>query len=99
MNDINKKENIAIEVEKGRAALRQARILFESDEYDGSVSRAYYAVFSKRYSTILSHSQKAREESDYQGEIPFTKEDADLRLAEADEFIRHVADFLAKEGF
>lgn len=133
MNDINKKENIAIEVEKGQAAFRQAKILYESKEYDGSISRAYYAVFHyttallltkgfetrsheglgrlfnlhfiktnvfpKKYSTILSHMQKAREESDYQPEVPFTEEDAKTRLKEAEEFVTCIEKFLKEQHY
>ncbi|MBI4125786.1 MAG: HEPN domain-containing protein [Deltaproteobacteria bacterium] len=111
-------------MEKGRAALRQAEILCQSNEFDGSVSRAYYAIFhfasallfskglearshegvrrlfslhfiregifEKKYGTILSHAQKAREESDYEPEVPFTQEDALLRLQEAREFLKRV---------
>lgn len=128
MNDINKKQNISIEIEKGQAALRQARILLDQREYDGSISRAYYAIFHyasailltkglearsheglvrlfnlhfiksgiflKKYSTILSHLQKAREESDYRPEIPFDEEDAQTRLREAQEFIARMVQFL-----
>ena len=130
MNDINKKANIQMEVEKGQACLRQATLLFKNNEYDGVISRAYYAVFhyasallltkglearsheglirlfnlhfiktgvfSKQYSTILSHAQKAREEADYWTEIPFTKEDAELRLNESSEFIKNAEEYLAK---
>ena len=133
MNDVNKQQNISIEVEKGQAALRQARILLDQKEYDGSISRAYYAifhyatatlltkgiearsheglvrmynlhfikngVFPKKYSTILSHLQKAREESDYRPEIPFTKEDAETRFDEARDFIAHMGEFLKSSGF
>ncbi len=133
MNSINRQLNIRIEMEKGQAALRQAKILHDSAEYDGTVSRAYYAAFHyasaviltkglearsheglvrmfnlhfiktgqfpKRYSTILSHAQKAREESDYQGEIPFTQEDAATRLQEVDEFVTYLEQFLRTEGF
>ena len=45
MTDTNKKENIKLEIEKGSAALRQARILYDNQEYDGAVSRSYYAAF------------------------------------------------------
>lgn len=129
MNDTNKKINIEMEIEKGKSCLKQADILFKNDEYDGAVSRAYYAIFhhasamvltkgiearsheglvrlfnlhfiktgvlSKQYSTILSHAQKAREEADYWPEIPFTKEDAVLRLKEAFDFIKAIDHFLA----
>lgn len=131
MNVINRRLNIQIAVEKGQAALRQAKILQEKAEYDGAVSRAYYAAFHyasaalltkglearsheglirmfnlhfiktqqfpKRYSTILSHAQKAREESDYQGEIPFTAEDAVTRVGEVEEFVTYLEQFLHAE--
>lgn len=123
MNASNKKINLHLETDKGDAALRQAEILFESKEYDGAVSRAYYAVFhyaqailfskgleakshqglgrlfglhfvmtkifEKKFSTILSHAQKAREESDYYPEIPFSKEEATLRIMETNQ--RHLS--------
>lgn len=131
MNVANRRLNIQITVEKGQAALRQAKILREQAEYDGAVSRAYYAafhyasaalltkglearsheglirmfnlhfiktkLFPKRYSTILSHAQKAREESDYQGEIPFTAEDAATRVGEVEEFVAYLEQFLRTE--
>lgn len=121
MNPRNRKINVSLEAEKGDAALRQAQILFDNGEFDGAVSRAYYAVFhytqavlftkgieaqshqglnrlfslhfvranvfEKRFATIFSHAQKAREESDYAPEIPFSAEEAKLRIAEAGEFI------------
>lgn len=133
MNSKNRQLNISVAIEKGQAALRQARILNDSHEYDGAVSRAYYAAFHyasavlltrglealshqglvrmfnlhfiktgqfpKRYSTILSHAQKAREESDYQGEIPFTEEDAVTRLREVEEFVSYLEQFLRTEGY
>ncbi|MBI4365939.1 MAG: HEPN domain-containing protein [Deltaproteobacteria bacterium] len=133
MNETNKQLNISIELEKGAAALRQARILFGSQEYDGSISRAYYAIFHyalallltkgieprshegltrffnlhfikngilpKRYSTMLSHAQKAREDADYRPEIPFTEEDAVTRLQEAESFITAIAALLRQTGF
>lgn len=117
-------------MEKGRSALRQAEILYQNNEFDGSVSRAYYAIFhfacallfskglearshegvrrlfslhfvrenifEKKYGTILSHAQKAREESDYEPEIPFTQEDAALRLQEAKEFLSQVEKHLGR---
>lgn len=129
MNEKNKNLNRELELEKGRAALRQAEILCENNEYDGTVSRAYYAVFhfaqavlfskgfeakshggvnrlfnlhfvragifEKKYSTILSHAQKAREESDYEPEIPFTREEALLRIKEAKEFLGRVQSYLS----
>lgn len=128
MNDKNKKLNIKMETEKGQACLRQAKLLSDNREFDGAISRAYYAIFHyasallltkgleahsheglirlfnlhfiksgllpKEYSTILSHAQKAREESDYWPEIPFTKEDAEVRLAEVEKFIKGVEDLL-----
>lgn len=128
MNDNNKKLNIRLETEKGQACLRQARLLLNNKEFDGAVSRAYYAIFhyasallltrgfearsheglirlfnlhfiktavlSKEYSTILSHAQKAREESDYWPEIPFTDEDAQVRLSEVEKFIKAVEKLL-----
>ncbi|MBI2345693.1 MAG: HEPN domain-containing protein [Deltaproteobacteria bacterium] len=133
MNDVNKQVNVKLEVEKGDAALRQAHLLFQNKEFDGCISRAYYAVFHyvsallltqgiearsheglvrlfnlhfirtaifpKRYSTILSHAQKAREESDYRPEIPFTEEDAKNRLTEAEEFITSVGNTLRQEQY
>lgn len=130
MNDKNKKLNIRMEIEKGEACLRQARLLFNNNEFDGAVSRAYYAIFhyasallltkglesrsheglirmfslhfikmgglSKEYSTILSHAQRAREESDYWPEIPFTEEDTKIRLAEVETFIKGVSKFLPR---
>lgn len=128
MNAKNKEINKRLEVEKGEACLRQAELLMKNGEYDGAVSRAYYAVFhyatallltkglevasheglirlfglhfiktgvfSKKYSTILSHAQKAREEADYWPEIPFTVEDAQVRLEETRDFIREFAKHL-----
>lgn len=130
MNAKNKKINIKMETEKGDACLRQAELLFKNGEYDGTVSRSYYAVFHyasallfgkgiearsheglirlfnlhfiktgdfpKLYSTLLSHAQRAREEADYWPEIPFTREDAELKLKEAMEFIRTVEKHLLK---
>lgn len=124
MNDKNRKINIQLEVEKGQACLRQARMLADNCEYDGAISRAYYAIFhhasallltkglearsheglvrlfnlhfiktsvlSKEFSKILSHAQKAREESDYWPEIPFTKDEAIERIVEAEKFIKVV---------
>lgn len=124
MNDKNKQVNIKLEVEKGKSCLRQAKLLFDSGEYDGTISRAYYGVFhyasallltkglearsheglvrlfnlhfiktgvlQKEYSKILSHAQKAREESDYWPEIPFTKEEADERIKETEKFMKAV---------
>lgn len=54
MNDTNKQLNIEIEIEKGAAALRQARILLENNEYDGSISRSYYAIFHYGIATLLT---------------------------------------------
>lgn len=133
MNDVNKKLNVAIEIEKGQAAFRQAKILRESKEYDGSISRAYYAVFHyatallltkgfeirsheglarlfnlhfiktnvfpKKYSTILSHAQKAREESDYRPEVPFTEDDAVARLKETEDFISCIEKSLKEQRY
>lgn len=124
MTPQNKKLNVQLEMGKGRSALRQAEILYQNNEFDGSVSRAYYAIFhftsallfskglearshegarrlfslhfirenifDKNLGTILSHAQKAREESDYEPEIPFTQEDAAVRLQEAKEFLSQV---------
>ena len=128
MNDVNKETNVNLELEKGLSALRQSEILFNNQEYDGSVSRAYYAIFhfaqailfskgleakthqgvnrlfnlhfvrtgffEKKYSTILSHAQKAREESDYSPEVPFNKEDASIRIEEAKTFFNKAQTFL-----
>ncbi|MBI5298686.1 MAG: HEPN domain-containing protein [Deltaproteobacteria bacterium] len=122
MNAQNKTINMKLEMEKGRSALRQATILHQNNEYDGAVSRAYYAVlhfarallfskgletnshegtkrlfslhfvregsFEKKYSTILSHAQKAREESDYEPEIPFNEEESAARIEEAKTFLK-----------
>lgn len=128
MNPRNRKINVSLESGKGDAALRQAEILLDSKEYDGAVSRAYYAVFhyaqailfsaglearshqgvnrlfnlhfvragifEKRIATILSHAQKAREESDYAPEIPFAFDEASLRIEEAKEFIAAARKYL-----
>lgn len=128
MNTKNRKINISLEMEKGDAALRQAEILFKNGEFDGAVSRAYYAAFhyaqallfsqgiearshqalnrlfslhfvrsgefEKRFATILSHAQKAREESDYSPEIPFSSEEAKLRIDETKEFIVRAGEYL-----
>ncbi|MFA4874310.1 MAG: HEPN domain-containing protein [bacterium] len=129
MNPKNIKINVGLEIEKGDAALRQAEILLKNNEYDGAVSRAYYAVFhyaqallflkgiearshhalnrlfslhfvrsgafEKRFATILSHAQKAREESDYSPEIPFSSEEAQLRIDEAKDFIDRAGRYLS----
>src|SRR3989338_3830394 len=131
MNEENKRLNINLDMEKGKAALRQAEILFKNNEFDGAVSRAYYAVFhyaqaalftkgleanshqglnrlfslhfirsgilEKKFSTILSHAQKAREESDYQPEIPFNGEEAGLRIEESKAFIQKIEKYIASE--
>lgn len=128
MNDKNKQINKQLEIEKGHACLRQAELLLKNGEYDGSVSRAYYAVFhyatallltkgletssheglirlfslhfiktgvlSKKYSTILSHAQKAREEADYWPEIPFNKEETESRLEETKDFVKEATKHL-----
>lgn len=60
MNDINKKLNIQLEVEKGDACFRQADVLFKSSEYDGSISRAYYAVFHFATALLLTKGLEAR---------------------------------------
>lgn len=128
MNDINKKLNIQVEIEKADACQRQADILLASQEYDGATSRAYYAVFHyvtallltkgiearsheglvrmfnlhfiktgllpKECSSILSHAQRAREEADYWPEIPFSKEDAELRIAEIKKLVSRIKTLL-----
>lgn len=130
MNEINKKENIKLEIDKGTAVLRQAKILYDNQEYDGSVSRSYYAafhyttallltkgmeatthdglirmfhlhfiksgLFPKKYGTILSHLEKAREESDYWSEVTTSEEDAKNQLADAEDLIRIISDYLKK---
>ena len=128
MNDINKKENRKLEIEKGSAALRQARILYDNREYDGSVSRSHYAafhyvtallltkgieaashdglirmfhlhfikdgLFPKKYGSIISHLEKAREESDYWSEVTTTEEDAKKQLADTEDLIQAISDYL-----
>lgn len=124
MNDINKKENIKLEIEKGSAALRQAKILYDNQEYDGSVSRSYYAafhyvtallltkaieatshdglirmfhlhfiksgLFAKKYGSILSRLEKAREESDYWSEVTTSEEEAKTQLNDTEELIQMI---------
>lgn len=55
--------------------------------------------FDKRFSTILSHAQKAREESDYFPEIPFTKEEAEERLREVETFGQQILTSLTQAGY
>ncbi|MBI4211935.1 MAG: HEPN domain-containing protein [Deltaproteobacteria bacterium] len=124
MNALNKKRNAELEQERGRAALRQAEILHQSKEYDGAVSRAYYAIFhyaraalflrgfetkshsglsslfnlhfvrtgllEKKFAAMLSNAQKAREESDYEPEIPFTEEESAERVNDAKAFLEKI---------
>lgn len=128
MNEINKKENIKLEVEKGSAALRQAKILYDSHEYDGAVSRSYYAafhyvtallltkgiettshdglirmfhlhfikssLFPKKYGAILSHVEKAREESDYWSEVTASEEDAKSQFNDTQDLIQVISNYL-----
>lgn len=60
MNSINKRMNIDMEVEKGDACLRQADLLFKNKEYDGAVSRTYYAVFHYASALLLTKGIEAR---------------------------------------
>lgn len=52
-----------------------------------------------KFSRILSHSQKDREEADYLAEYVFTIDDATGRRAEVHEFLRVVEVLLEKSGY
>lgn len=60
MNAINKTGNTRMEKEKGDAALEEAQILFESKKYDGSVTRAYYAVFHYACAALFTKGLEAK---------------------------------------
>jgi uncharacterized protein (UPF0332 family) len=51
-------------------------------------------LLPKECSAILSHAQRAREEADYWPEIPFSKEDADLRITEIKRLIIQIKNLL-----
>lgn len=133
MNDVNKRENIKREVEKGAAALRQAKILYENGEHDGSTSRSYYSVFHyvtallltkgievtshdglirmfhlhfikgglfpKKYGSILSHLEKAREESDYWSEMTTSEEDAKNQLRDTEDLVNALLVYLKEQNW
>lgn len=60
MNDNNKKLNTEMEIEKGQACLRQAELLYKNSEYDGAISRAYYAVFHYVSALLFTKGIEAR---------------------------------------
>ena len=48
------KKEINILIEKSKAEMRQAEILFNEEEYEGSVSRCYYSMFHSAQSALLT---------------------------------------------
>lgn len=60
MTGTNKKINIEMEIEKGQACVRQANLLFKNHEYDGAVSRIYYAVFHYASALLFTKGLEAR---------------------------------------
>jgi hypothetical protein len=54
MTDDDKRASIAMEIERGRAAARSARLLLDAGELADAVSRAYYAAFHRARALLLT---------------------------------------------
>lgn len=55
-------------------------------------------IFPETVGVLLSHAQKAREEADYFPEISFTKEIAQERLKEVEDFLKASRRYLTQHG-
>lgn len=55
-------------------------------------------IFPAKIGALLSHAQKAREEADYFPEVTFTKDVAQDRLQEVEDFLKASRQYLVKSG-
>lgn len=60
MTGENRKENLAIEVEKADASLRAADLCLHAGLFDDAVSRAYYAAFHMVQAVLLTLGLESR---------------------------------------
>jgi hypothetical protein len=56
----NKKENLAVEIEKSTASLRAAELCLAAGLFDDAVSRAYYAAYHMAQALAFSEGLEAR---------------------------------------